>query len=110
MGNIKALPMCVAAEYLKYWKVKTTYARQGGPQQVRHTYYIYAWAKLCGLKALMDGAVTRLLLELGSTAKPRPPGRTTQERNTQCSLERLLRSARIASEWSTEGAESASSE
>ena len=74
---IKGQPLVVAAEFLKYWRAKSAYSKDGAPEMVRHTFFINSWVNgPNGVLLPMNAIVSTLLIGLGSVAKMGPrPGR-----------------------------------
>ncbi|CAK0872672.1 unnamed protein product [Prorocentrum cordatum] len=85
----------MAAEYIKYWRAKTTFAKEGEEAKVRHSFYIHAFVPIGEPPNMLivpaNLLITKCLMKLGSEPKPGPPPRGGPERKLQNSLTRMLK-------------------
>ncbi|CAK0898014.1 unnamed protein product, partial [Prorocentrum cordatum] len=85
----------VAAEYIKHWRAKTTFAKEGEEAKVRHSFYIHAFVPIGDPPNMSivpaNLLITKCLMKMGSEPKPGPPPRGGPGRKLQNSLTRMLK-------------------
>ncbi|CAK0829910.1 unnamed protein product [Prorocentrum cordatum] len=101
--RIREETMELAAEYIKHWRAKSAYPKEGEDMSVRRTFYIHAPVPIGEPPNMVtvpaNLLVSKCLMKLGSVPKPGPPPMGGPERKFQNSLQKLLKGGKTHQRW-----------